>query len=222
MVRLETGIGTLIERAASLVQEFWPRQEIFDHARDKIIIYCGSRDEVYELATMLKCPSYTFESGSEEERAVIISQWIGNSGQPAIVATSALGIGFDYAHVRWVIHIDAPGEASSFSQESGRAGRDGKQASSIVLLWSRWKPDLEGRLSPDQEAMQLFLSQHHCSRGVLSQFFDAPSDWRWCMSNDTPCQVCKISRTTARPSSIVYTLPRKEMMEFTGPAEILR
>jgi superfamily II DNA helicase RecQ len=135
------------------VQEFWPRHEIFDHARDKIIIYYRSRDEVYELATMLKCPSYTSESGSKEERAIIISQWIGNSGQPAIIATSALGIGFDYTHVRWVIHVDAPGEASSFSQESGRAGQDGKQAASIVPLWSRWKPDLEGHLSPDQEAM---------------------------------------------------------------------
>jgi superfamily II DNA helicase RecQ len=73
IVSLETRTGTLIERAAALVQEFWPRQEIFDHAQDKIIIYCRSRDEVYDLAAMLKCPSYTSESGSEEERATIIS-----------------------------------------------------------------------------------------------------------------------------------------------------
>lgn len=73
IVSLETGTGTLIERAASLVREFWPRQEIFDHAQDKIIIYCRSREEVNELATMIQCPSYTSESGTEEERAIIIS-----------------------------------------------------------------------------------------------------------------------------------------------------
>jgi superfamily II DNA helicase RecQ len=35
IVSLETGTGTLIERAASLVREFWPRQEIFDYAQDR-------------------------------------------------------------------------------------------------------------------------------------------------------------------------------------------
>jgi superfamily II DNA helicase RecQ len=34
------------------------------------------------------------------------------------------------------VHVDAPIEASSFSQESGQAGRDGQKAFSIVLLWS--------------------------------------------------------------------------------------
>lgn len=222
MVSFETGAGTLIERAAKLVEAYWPRQDIFDHSRDKIIIYCRSREEVNELASMLQCPSYTSESGTEEERAAILSQWIANPAQPAIIATSALGIGFDYPHVRWVVHVDAPGEASSFSQESGRAGRDGQKASSIVLLWSGWKPQLEGHLSPDQEAMQLYLSQQHCSRGVLSQFLDAPPDWRWCMATDEPCQVCNAAYTTARPIDLVFALPRKVKMEFTGPAEVLR
>lgn len=71
MVSYETRTGTLIKRAASLVQEFWPRQDIFDHTQDKIIIYCRSRDEVYEVATMLKCLAYLSASGSVEERAII-------------------------------------------------------------------------------------------------------------------------------------------------------
>ncbi|KAF8853058.1 hypothetical protein BDZ45DRAFT_749007 [Acephala macrosclerotiorum] len=51
-----------------------------------------------------------------------------------IVVTFALGIEFDYFHVRWIIHVDASSEASAFSQESDRVDRDGKKASSIVLL----------------------------------------------------------------------------------------
>lgn len=172
------GSGTLIERAADLVQEYWPKREFFDHSQDKIIIYCRSWEEVNKLADLLDCPSYTSESGTEEQKATILAQWIANPAQPSIIATSALGIGLDYPHIRWVVHVDAPMEATSFSQESGRAGRDGKKASSIVLLWSCWKPQLERHLTPDQEAMQLYLSQQHCSRGVLSQFLDAPTDWR--------------------------------------------
>ena len=57
---------------------------------------------------MLGCLTYTSKSGSEEEKATIISDWLGRPKQPAIVATRALGIGFDYPFVRWVIHVDAP------------------------------------------------------------------------------------------------------------------
>ena len=75
-----------------------------------------------------------------------------------IVATSALGIGFDYPHIRWVIHVDAPDKVTSFSQESGRAGRDGGKASSVVLLSATWKPRVDQGLTPDEEAMQLYLT----------------------------------------------------------------
>jgi superfamily II DNA helicase RecQ len=173
MVSLETGPGALIERAASLVQAYWPKPEIFDHSRDKIIIYCRTREQVAMLADLLQCLSYTSESGSEEEKAAILSQWITDKAQPVIVATSALGIGFDYPHIRWVVHVDAPDKVTAFSQESGRAGRDSGKASSIVMLSATWKPQLDKVLSPDEEAMQLYLTQQYCSRGVLSQFLDA-------------------------------------------------
>ena len=100
MVSLETGSSTLIEKAANLVQVYWPRREIFDHSRDKIIIYCRTRKEVATLADILDCPSYTSESGSEEEKAAILLKWLANNDKPVIVATSALGIGFDYPYVQ--------------------------------------------------------------------------------------------------------------------------
>jgi superfamily II DNA helicase RecQ len=153
LVSRETGPGTLIAKAADLVRASWPRTEIFDHTRDKIILYCRTRDDVALLASTLGCPSYTAASGSDEEKAVILSKWLSNPDQPAIAATSTLGIGFDYPHVRWVIHVNAPDEVSAFSQESGRAGRDGRKASSIVMLSATWQPQIDEALSPDREAM---------------------------------------------------------------------
>lgn len=173
LVRREHGPGTLVERAAALVRSCQKEQpSLFSHGRDKIIIYCRTKDMVAELADLLDCPSYTADSGSEEEKEAIIQSWREPTNSPAIVATSALGPGFDYAHVRWVIHVGPPGSMTDFSQESGRAGRDGKKAESIVLLSAAWEPKPSGDLDLDEEAMQLYLTQKHCSRGVLSQFLD--------------------------------------------------
>jgi superfamily II DNA helicase RecQ len=187
MVSRETGPGTLGERAASLVRAYFrqlaperkprpcPGQ---DHH------YCQTRTAVSLLAESLGCPSYTSESGTEDVKAAILSSWIADIRQPVIVATSALGIGFDYPHVRWVIQVDAPRRASAFSQESGRAGRNGGKASSIVLLSAAWEPVLDQALPPDEEAMHLYLTQQHCSRAVLSQFLDDEPNWRWCMPGE--------------------------------------
>ena len=222
IVSRETGPGTLGERAANLVRAYWPRREVFDHARDKIIIYCQTRTAVSLLAESLGCPSYTSESGTEEAKAAILSSWVADKGQPVIVATSALGIGFDYPHVRWVIHVDAPRRASAFSQETGRAGRDGGKASSIVLLSAAWEPALDQALPPDEEAMHLYLTQQHCSRGVLSQFLDDEPNWRWCMPGEEVCGVCREPHKEARPPNLKFGLARQGGMSFTGPDEVLR
>ncbi|KFY52911.1 hypothetical protein V496_08061, partial [Pseudogymnoascus sp. VKM F-4515 (FW-2607)] len=134
LISLEDGSGTLQEKAATLVRTCWPRRDIFDHAKDRIIIYCRTRLEVQGLQELLESPAYMSESGTEEEKREIINGWLGDVEQPAIVATSALGIGLDYPHVRWVIHVDAPDKMTDFSQESGRAGRDGQAATSIVMI----------------------------------------------------------------------------------------
>jgi ATP-dependent DNA helicase RecQ len=51
-----------------------------------------------------------------------------------IVASKALGMGFDKPNVRYVIHVCLPESVESFYQESGRAGRDGGAARSFILI----------------------------------------------------------------------------------------
>jgi superfamily II DNA helicase RecQ len=216
-VRSEAGAGSLVQKAADLIRSSWPRGEIFDHGRDKIVVYCRRPDEARELGELLRCPTYTSESGSEEEKGAIIARWLGDPLLPVIAANRALGVGFDYPHVRWVVHVNAPLNLTDVSQESGRAGRDGRKACSIVMLASSWTPDLTGALSADQEAMQLYLTQRHCSRGVLSQFLDDPADWRWCMGSDEACQVCGEPHVEARPSELRFVLRPEAAAPFTGP-----
>lgn len=201
MVEQASGPGRLYQEGARKAQEAWGHSLLLDQARDKIILYVRTRGDATALAILLCCARYTADVGTAEEKEEVLRTWLASSDQPYLVATSALSAGFDYAHVRLVIHIDEPSSLIDFAQESGRAGRDGQQAYSLVLLSRTWKPRATEGPGLETRALHRYLLGAECRRRSLSEYLDTEVHWRSCHADeDIVCDVCSAGPALAPPS----------------------
>ncbi len=113
------------------------------------IVYVRSRKRCKEVAELLVENGISadfYHAGLPDElRDKKQSAWSGGSVR-VIVATNAFGMGIDKADVRFVIHWDVPDSIENYFQESGRAGRDGKQSWAVLLYSSTDKNRLNESL----------------------------------------------------------------------------
>lgn len=132
------------------------------------IIYVGLRAISEHLAEKLSTDesisAVAYHAGlAPQDRTRIQAMWTSPQPYPQrndtkpppifsiIVATTAFGMGIDNPHVRFVVHWTPPRSFEGFVQESGRAGRDGRAAASLVFYNYQERDRIYDRLSRDTE-----------------------------------------------------------------------
>jgi len=101
------------------------------------IVYVTLQKTAERVAAFLAAeglPASAYHAGLEPEvRTEVQERWMASTNG-IVVATIAFGMGIDKADVRAVYHYNLPKGLESYSQEIGRAGRDG--APSVVELFA--------------------------------------------------------------------------------------
>ena len=99
------------------------------------IIYTLTVRDANQVAEWLKSQGFNVEAytGETGDRREQLEQALLNNQVKALVATTALGMGYDKPDLAFVIHYQMPGSVVAYYQQVGRAGRALDSAYGILL-----------------------------------------------------------------------------------------
>lgn len=169
------------------------------------IVYCLSRRKVEDVAKMLAAngiKAMPYHAGLEANVRSATQDKFLLEEIDVIVATIAFGMGIDKPDVRFVIHHDIPKSLEGFYQETGRAGRDGREGKCICFYSYRDIEKLEKFMKDKPVAEQeigrqliletvAFAEASSCRRKQLLHYFGEV----YSQENCENCDNCKNPKT---------------------------
>lgn len=160
-----------------------------------MIIFCGTRYKAEDMAREIAALQGSgpgrrlvrfYHAGMEREEKKRIEADFFSSTNGILCATCAYGMGVDKKDIRTVVHLECPMTVEEYVQESGRAGRDGRKSTAILL----WSP-VDGRKffpygEDSREGKMLrYARAGSCRRQILLETLGAPA------AACSGCDVCE-------------------------------
>jgi ATP-dependent DNA helicase RecQ len=128
------------------------------------IVYTLTKRDAEQVAVWLNAHGVAAEAYTgeiETERRIAVEDRLLANDLKAVVATSALGMGYDKPDLGFVVHYQAPGSVIAYYQQVGRAGRAIERAE-VVLL----------RGAEDRRIQDFFIEQAFPRRELVDRVLE--------------------------------------------------
>ena len=180
----------------SITQKTNWKSQLLEYLRDRKsqsgIIYCLSKKKTEEVTSLLNDKGFNasaYHAGLDGQVRKNVQYTFMTEQAHIVVATIAFGMGIDKPDIRFVIHLNLPGSVEAYSQEIGRAGRDGN-ASDTLLIYGLDDLVIRRRMIEENSSEDKFKFHENkrldyllsycetpeCRRKVLLSYFDEESE----------------------------------------------
>lgn len=126
---------SVVPRLSSLERFAWVADAL-DQLPGSGIIYVLTVAEAERLAGFLRSCGYGVDAYTgqlEPEQRVAVEERLRHNRVKAVVATSALGMGYDKPDLGFCLHVGSPSTPVAYYQQVGRAGRAVAHAEAVLL-----------------------------------------------------------------------------------------